>query len=157
MEKRKILPSLIGAALPVVIVAVLGSLLTDTESSWYLGLEKPSFNPSEKVFPLVWSAVYLCIILSLYLYLRHGAILTSPLVTCLVLSGICNVLWSLTFFTLHQLLLPCFILVFLIALLLYDGIALGSYKPISGLLYLPHILWGVFALILNIAFFVINL
>ncbi|GEM_PF-6208882 len=45
MEKRAIFPSLVGAVLPVALVAVLGSLLTDTNSSWYLGLEKPSFNP----------------------------------------------------------------------------------------------------------------
>ena len=157
MEKRNIFPSILGASVPVIIVAVFGSLLTDTDSSWYLGLEQPSFNPDKWVFPFVWSVVYLSIILSLYLYFRANAPLTSPLVTCLVLAGICDILWSLTFFTLHQLLLPCFILVFLLALLLYCGIALGSRKPICGVLFLPHILWGVFALILNIAFFVLNL
>jgi|GEM_PF-5096452 len=105
----------------------------------------------------MWSLVYLCVMLSLYLYIRSGAPLSSPLITCLVLSGICNVLWSLTFFTLHELLIPCFILIFLLALLIYCGIALASYKPISGVLFVPHILWGIFAELLNIAFFVVNL
>lgn len=38
--------------------AVSGSLATDTKSTWYESLNKPSWQPPGVVFPFVWTALY---------------------------------------------------------------------------------------------------
>lgn len=46
------------AALATTACAVVGSALTNPQSSWYTGLRKPWFQPPGAAFPLVWTTLY---------------------------------------------------------------------------------------------------
>ncbi|NNG21310.1 NAD(P)H-binding protein [Naumannella sp. ID2617S] len=42
----------------VLATAVIGSLLTKPDSSWYRSLDKPAWQPPPAVFPIAWTALY---------------------------------------------------------------------------------------------------
>ena len=46
------------AALATTVCAVVGSALTNPQSSWYRSLRKPWFQPPGAAFPLVWTTLY---------------------------------------------------------------------------------------------------
>src|SRR5674476_823423 len=46
------------AALATAACAVVGSVLTNPQSTWYEGLRKPWFQPPGFAFPVVWTLLY---------------------------------------------------------------------------------------------------
>src|SRR5665811_2124119 len=46
------------AALATAACAVVGSVLTNPQSTWYSGLRKPWFQPPGSAFPVVWTLLY---------------------------------------------------------------------------------------------------
>ena len=102
-EKRSVGISLCASVLPVAAVGLVGSLLTDTRSKWYLSLAKPILQPPDWAFPVAWSLVYLCAALALYLPLRRGDFLPRASICLLILCGLMDIIWSAVFFRLHAL------------------------------------------------------
>ncbi len=50
--------NLLATTAAVALAASAGSWATDPESSWYLSLNKPAWQPPPAAFPLVWSGLY---------------------------------------------------------------------------------------------------
>lgn len=50
--------TVVGTAAAVAATAGVGSLATDPRSPWYLGLDKPAWQPPGPAFGIVWSALY---------------------------------------------------------------------------------------------------
>lgn len=154
-------PSVFGAlalsVLPVAAVAIIGALLVDTKSAWYLALTKPFINPPPWVFSVAWSIVYLCVILSIYLFLRSDVEPEPSCVGVLLLCGVLNIAWTGVFFRLHALIPAAVVLLALLLALIYVFICLFTQRRAAAWFLMPHILWGVFALILNGAFIANNI
>ena len=156
MQKRSVFSALALSVLPVAAVAALSALLTDANGAWYLSLRKPAFTPPDWAFPLAWGVVYVCAMASIYLLLRDGAPLSPAVPGLLIAVGALNVLWTAVFFRLHALLAACIVLLALLAAL--GGLIglLGPAHRASALLLLPHLLWGLFALLLNVSILLLN-
>lgn len=137
--------------LPVAAVGLMGSLLTDTRSEWYLSLNKPILQPPNWAFPVAWSLVYLCAVLALYLPLRKGDSLPRASVVLLILCGLMDIAWSAVFFRLHTLVWSCAVLLVLEGVLFAAIQQLFPRQRTSGALLLPHLLWGLYALALNLS------
>lgn len=156
MSKRTVLSALALSVLPVAAVAALSALLADANGAWYTALRKPVFTPPQWVFPLAWGIVYVCAMASIYLLLRSGASISPAILALLIVAGVLNVLWTAVFFRLHALLAACIVLLALLAAL--GGLIglLGPAHRASALLLLPHLLWGLFALLLNVSILLLN-
>ena len=129
------------------IVGSFASANTGTDM-WYQGLIKSDLNPPGYVFGIVWPILYLLMGITAW---RTFEIIKNLFYVQLFL----NAIWSWLFFSFH---LPLISLID-IWLLIYININI-AYKvlkidKLAGLLYVPYILWLLFASYLNL-FIVIN-
>ena len=145
------------AVLSVIIVAVMGSFFTDTYSLWYRNLIKPTIQPPDKVFPIVWSINFILLGITLFFSCYSGMLQNdNKLLALYITSGILNILWSLAFFTLHLPLLAFAILLayFVISMTLY--FELKKVNNWIQYLLLPYLLLIFFAGVLNYTIIMLN-
>ena len=132
-------------------VAWLGGLSTIyTDWAWYENLNKPSFNPPNYLFGIVWPI--------LYLLMAVVSFLNAQKIYRLYLMQLClNGIWSWIFFVFNGLglaFLNIVVLVLLNVLIARELRVKGAWLSFS--LYLPYLLWITFAAILNLSILVMN-
>ena len=115
---------------------------------WYVNLVKSDLNPPGYVFGIVWPILYLMMSIAAY---RTFEITKNPFFIQLIF----NAMWSWLFFFFQM---P-FIALINIWLLIYLNtvLTIKMYKldKFSGLIYVPYVIWLLFASYLNL-FIVIN-
>ena len=156
-KERSAAAAALGSALLVLLAALPAALLVDAKSAWYVSLDKPVWTPPGWAFAAVWSAVYLCAAAALYPLLRASRSPGPRGAAALLCAGLLNVLWTGGFFRLHAVGGALFALVLL--LLALGGACAALYRRgerRSACLLLPHVLWGAFALALNLSIFLRN-
>jgi tryptophan-rich sensory protein len=140
------------------VASAIGSLFTASSvSTWYVGLQKPVFNPPSWVFGPVWTLLYLLMGIALYLVWAERAKNKKP---AFVLFGIqisLNALWSVLFFGLQNPLLAFVEIIFLwVSIVATTALFYRISKP-AAYLMIPYILWVSFAAVLNFAIFYLNM
>ena len=115
---------------------------------WYVSLVKSDLNPPGYIFGIVWPILYLMMSIAAY---RTFEITKNPFFIQLIF----NAMWSWLFFFFQM---P-FIALINIWLLIYLNtvLTIKMYKldKFSGLIYVPYVIWLLFASYLNL-FIVIN-
>ncbi len=142
-----------------VTVGYLSGLVTrESILTWYVTLNKPSFNPPNWVFAPVWTLLYIM------MGVAAGMVWTSnsdeqttkkALGFFAIQLGL-NALWSCLFFGLHN---PLLALIEIILLWLMIFETYNMFKKINktvGLLLLPYLAWVSFATILNASIWWLN-
>ena len=56
--------------IPLAIGAVIGIATTSGIDTWYVNIEKPSFNPPNNLFGPVWTTLYILMGISFYMILQ---------------------------------------------------------------------------------------
>ncbi len=137
-----------------VIAAVLGGLFSMNSSEFYDTLVRPPLAPPSIVFPIVWGILYVLMAISLIVYLKANPDDTVGF-WLYVVNLVLNALWPLFFFALQQVGVA---LIVLIAMILVNLLLLGRLKDVKWAfyLYLPYLLWQLFALYLNFAIVLLN-
>lgn len=133
---------------------IIGSLVTTT-TGWYTELNKPFFTPPGWIFGPVWITLYVMMGLALYL-VWNSKVKDKKAIYFFSGQLILNALWSLLFFGLQSPLLALIdILILMIAILLT---IIYFYKIDKRTVYLltPYFVWVTFAMILNIAIYLLN-
>ncbi|WP_134500519.1 TspO/MBR family protein [Microvirga pakistanensis] len=147
------------AVLPVVAVAVAGSLVTEPSiPTWYAGLEKPDFTPPNWAFPVAWTLLYALMAVALWRILslpahrpgRSGAIMAFFVQLAL------NCLWSFAFFGAHSLVAGLIVILALIVAILATIRAFWPLDRLAALLLVPYLAWVLFATALNGAIWQLN-
>ena len=150
---RDIFKLLISVGFPL-LIGFLGSFFTASSvSTWYVTLNKPSFNPPNWVFGPVWTVLYILMGISLFLVWKSDNRLAF------ILFGVqlgLNLLWSLLFFGLQQPFFAFIEIVLLWGAIIATIIVFYSISRIAALLLVPYILWVTFAAILNFMIYWLN-
>lgn len=147
---------IIGAT---ILVAVLGSAVTETGMSWYDNLIQPALTPPDVAFGIAWTIIYILTALSAILFWNKSFprdIRFWFTVWLFVFNGVLNVLWSFLFFGEH---LPGLALICLIGLWLTLVSLVYFIWPtvrLSAYLLLPYLLWVTFAGYLNYSIWILN-
>jgi len=134
----------------VVAIAVGGGTATDTGSTWYAALVRPTWQPPNWLFAPVWTTVYLLLALSaIIVYGRSTGTTRRRLMALYGLNGVLNLSWTWIFFQGHS---PLWAGIDIIALwVTIAGLMIGT-RPVSraaSWMLAPYLLWVSFASILN--------
>jgi translocator protein len=150
----------LGFALFLVIAAQLaGSVATmDAIPNWYRALNKPSFNPPNWIFPIVWPILFLLMAISFWRILRveSGG---QPRKTAIVIflgQLVLNVAWSFAFFGARSPIAGLVVIGLLWFSILAMIMAFRRVDPPSAWLQFPYLGWVSFAALLNIAIWRLN-
>ena len=154
MEKSQIKKIIISIAV-IILVAGLGSVFVQLGMDWFNTLQKPTQWVPNIVIPIVWTVVYLAFAVINFIWIKGDDIPAST-VALMIINGVLNVLWCLTFFTFKLLLVGDIV----ILLNLIAGFALivniFKYKPLFGYILSIYPVWLSIATTLNLALWILN-
>ena len=149
----KINKKLIYYILLPLIIGGVGYLLGGS-TDIYTKIIRPSFAPPAILFPIVWSILYILMGISSYIVSKQDNSFEALKIYYIQLFF--NMLWSMLFFRFQMFLLSSIWLLILVILVIYMVILFIKKNKIAGLMQIPYALWCTFALILNIAVYVLN-
>jgi benzodiazapine receptor len=121
---------------------------------WYRDLDKPSWTPPNVLFPIVWAVLYVLMALAAA---RVAALPGTEL--ALAFWGLqitINTLWSGVFFGLHRILAGAVIIAMLWLAVLATTLAFLTHDTVAALMMVPYLVWGTYALALNISVWLRN-
>ena len=146
---------IISVVVPILLVAVLGSIFVNLGMDWFNGLTKPDQWIPNWIIPLVWTVIYITFAVVLLIWTSKGALKKST-IALLIVNGILNILWCLVFFTLNL----TFIGNIVIILNLIAGIALWANIFMQNKTYSYWVsiypIWLSIATTLNLALWILN-
>ncbi len=90
---------IVSVILPIVIVAVLGSVFVNLGMDWFDLLIKPDQWIPNWIIPVVWTIIYITFAVVILIWSNKEEIPKSTKIL-LIINGILNILWCLVFFTL---------------------------------------------------------
>lgn len=137
-------------------IGFVSTLLGGSSKEIYAALRLPPLSPPSIVFPIVWNILYILIGTGAYLLSTEAA--SSVPGTLRIYWGqlLVNALWPLLFWRLgwYTLAAVLIIVVILLAIMLITR----SYQVnrVSAVLFVPYLLWLIFALYLNVGVAVLN-
>ena len=123
-----------------------------------LGGNMASFKTLKKVFPIVWTILYILMGISSYLICCNKTDKKFKKRACFfyLIQLLVNTLWSLFFFRLGLLFFAFLWLLLLIFLVIIMIIKFYKLKPLAAYLQIPYLLWLIIAGILNISIVILN-
>ena len=172
---------LLSSIIICLMAGVIGSVFTTPAiQGWYVGVNKPSFNPPNWIFGPVWSLLFVLMGVSLYIVWINNFEVKNKIgteekswnsLTDKFLSGewqklniilifavqlILNTLWSVIFFGLQNPGVAFFELIALWVAIIYTIVNFYRVSKLAGYLLIPYVLWVSFAGVLNFMIWILN-
>ena len=134
----------------VILALIIGGLASSNTADdvWYQALIKSPLNPPGYVFGIVWPILYLLMSISAFRTFNE----TKNL---FLIQLLFNALWSWLFFAFQMPLVALLNIWLLIYLNIKINLKMFYIDKLSGLLFIPYVLWLFFASYLNL-FIVFN-
>ena len=157
-NKFQFLPFIICLLIPLTVGAIGGLLTMGSVKTWYTTINKPSFNPPNGIFAPVWTSLYVLMGISSYLVWQKRKIIIGYLwaVRIYLLQLILNLMWSFLFFYQHQIGFALIEIIILLISIIINAFIFYRINKTAGLLFLPYILWVIFASYLTYSIFILN-
>ena len=134
-----------------------GAVTATSVGSWYQDLQKPSFNPPDRVFPPVWTALYVMIAVAGWRVWRAAGLRTAR--TAFLLYAVqlaLNLTWSFLFFGSRLIGVALIEVVVLLLAIVANTILFWRHDRLAGMLLVPYGIWVAFATMLNAAIWRLN-
>ncbi len=151
MPRRRLrVADVISFAAPLA-VGALGTIPTAKAiPTWYRGLEKPSWNPPDRVFGPVWTTLYALMGLALVLVRRQPPAAESHRAQAVFgLQLALNLAWSYVFFGARSPRGGLVVIGLLWVSILATIAGFWRVRPLAALLLVPYLGWVSFASLLN--------
>lgn len=150
---------ILSVTLPVVVGWVSSYFTRSSVKTWFVDLQKPSFNPPSWLFAPVWTTLYILMGIAFFLVwnsdvARSG--LKTRAITFYFIQLLLNFFWSVIFFYARQ---PGWAFAEILVLLFMIILTTSYFYKISKVacwLMMPYILWVSFATILNYSIWQLN-
>lgn len=135
------------------IILSLGGIIGASSASsiieWYPSIIKPSWNPPNWLFGPVWSALYICIGISLALIWHSTVDIKTKAYRYFAIQLCLNILWTPIFFNFHQIGLAFIEIVLMLLFIVLTIIEFYKINRKAAYLLVPYAIWVSFATILN--------
>lgn len=131
-------------------IGVIPSLLVGNDVT---GLILPKFYPPKILFPIMWSILYLLMIISVYLATKNS----DDAYKIYFIQLIVNAFWTVIFFGLKLRLLAFLWIIFLFILVIIMIKKFYKENKNAGLLQIPYIIWLLIAMYLNLSIYLLNM
>lgn len=146
---------LISIFIPIFLGSFVGFLTAPFNN--YVSLNQPVFAPPSIVFPIVWTLLYILMGVSCYLIIQSDSSDKEEALFIYGVQLIVNLFWSIWFFVFHFYLFSFFWILLLIGLVVVMIKKFYDISKISAYLQIPYLLWLVFASILNLFVYFLNM
>lgn len=136
----------------VVLLGYLAGVLSSStgESRWFVALAKPSFQPPDYLFGIVWPLLYALMGLALAMVLHaRGSRWRGVAIVLFIAQLAVNLTWSPLFFGMHQITAALWWILLMLALAAATTLMFWRIRPLAALLLAPYLAWLVFAALLN--------
>lgn len=129
----------------------LGSIFTSSSvNTWYLVINKPSWNPPSWLFAPVWTTLFIMMGVALYLvWSKKSDIKVKIALRIFAVQMILNILWSVFFFGMGNFWLAFGEIIVLWISILLTILSFNKINKTAAWLLVPYILWVTFASYLN--------
>lgn len=136
----------------------ISGLIFKSNPYFYNTINKPSFAPNTTIFSIIWPILYLLISISIYRILERKKLRDIPSYTkSLLINYFSNQVFTFLFFTVKSPFIAFIdtLIILISSLFLYEESK--KIDKISSYLLVPYILWNLFATILIISIYFLNL
>lgn len=149
--------ALVGFLAVCFAAAGIGGALTATSvATWYQTLEKPAYNPPDRLFGPVWTTLFAMMGVSAWLVWRRAGFGPRAAWALFAAQLALNIGWSALFFALRSPGAAFAEILPLWGLIAATAAAFWRISPAAGLLLVPYLLWVGFAAWLNFAIWRLN-
>ncbi len=147
----------LSTTLTLAVGATGGFATASSVTTWYAGLNKPSFNPPNWLFGPVWTVLYVLMAVAAWrVYLTPRSAARTRSLSLYGLQLALNLAWSLIFFGLRAPLSSLLELALLLAAILATALAFCRLERLAALLLAPYLAWSGFAFLLNFEIWRLN-
>jgi benzodiazapine receptor len=135
-----------------------GYLTTNEVFGWYLTIQKPTWNPPNWLFGPVWTSLYICMGISLFLNWTNKNHITPKklLLTLFFVQLFLNGLWSVVFFRWHAIGWAFIEMILLLSTMIAYAVLSYKTNKWASLLFVPYIAWVSFASFLTFTIWQLN-
>lgn len=125
----------------------LSSILFKVDTSFYNSIKKPFFAPPSILFPIVWTIIYILIAIGLY----NNKNKSINYYKSLIINYFSNQIYTFLFFVIKS---PFIAFVDTIVVLISS---LFLYNETKSKWFIPYIIWNIFATILSLSIYLLNI
>ena len=143
------------------VISIPASVITiPSVATWYVDIVKPSFNPPNWVFGPVWTTLYA--LMSVAVWNVWNDLKSTKLnyakkvITIYFIHLLVAASWSYIFFGIHRIALAAFVIVCILAFIIWLMRIYWTINKVSFYLMTPYLLWSSYALLLNISIWKLN-